>query len=188
MQSIKRACHNIFTKEHCNMLMKKGSLHTKDYALIRDKIQNIGREREISLKKRKTQRKMVLQIWRNLNLHHNLKPLFVTNLYIYDDKEFIYQIHEAITAGVRVEDISTYIKANYRIPEAIYHLKIAEFRYYQSYFETINMKEMVLDILKKIDPIRVSKEDMINEKVKLQQYKNETAKSAGLEYVLEKAS
>lgn len=141
---------NLFDTSENIERMKIQKLSTVDYRALKRTIQVLGRRFEITNKKRKTQKKLVDTLYKELKIREEIRPIFLSNLFIYDDKEFLNQIEEAKSFGCKKEEYDKYLRINYHIPPGAYHLKIAEMETYLSHYSMTTLADKVKQTLKEV--------------------------------------
>ena len=124
-----------FSQENCDKLMKNRIINIHDYAKLKKYFRNLGEKNNLTVKRKSKQKKDLFKIWNDHNFDEELKPLFLSNIYIKNEIDFLYGVEEALSFGCKKEDVPNYIKANYGIPKAAYRLKISEMRVYKEYYK-----------------------------------------------------
>lgn len=153
-----------------NKEMRLNKLSLNEYIKFKKSINELGANMDLGLKKTKTQKKQIRNLYDSLNIPENLKTLFLSNLYIYDDEAFICYIEEAKAYGCKKEDYSKYLKLNHNIDETIYEFKLNEIDTYMNFYSMTYLSDRIKNIVKEtkkavmpIDNISYIYED-INEK------------------------
>lgn len=141
---------NLFNTAENIECMKKEKLNITDYRSLKRNIQVLGRKFEIVDKKRKSQKKIIAALYEQLQITEEIKPIFLSNLFIYDDREFLNQIEEAKNFGCKKEEFDKYLRINYHIPPGAYHLKLAEMETYLSHYTMTTLADKVKQTLKLI--------------------------------------
>lgn len=143
---------NLFDINENIECMKKERLNIADYRSLKRTIQVLGRRFEITDKKRKVQKKLVTALYEQLQITEELRPIFLSNLFIYDDREFLAQIEEAKNFGCKKEEFDKYLRINYHIPKGVYYLKLAEMETYISHYSMTTLADKVKQTLKYVKP------------------------------------
>lgn len=141
-----------FSQENCDKLMRARIINIHDYASLKKYFRSLGEKSSLTSKRKSKQKKDLIKIWNDHNFDEELKPLFLSNIYITNETEFLYAVEEALSFGCKKEDVPNYIKANYGIPKAAYKLKISEMRVYREYYKVYtNIYSQVERVLAKTD-------------------------------------
>lgn len=141
-----------FTQDNCDKLVKQRIINIEDYSHLKRYFQSLGKQMNLTTKRKSKQKKDLIKMWKEQNLDNELRPIFLSNIYITDENEFLYSVEEALSFGCKKEDVPNYINANYGIPKAAYKLKISEMRIYREYYKLYtNMYDQVERVLKKVD-------------------------------------
>lgn len=160
-----------------NKEMRLNRLNLNDYMKFKDKINELGMSLNLTMKKNKVQKKQVKTLYESLKIPENLKTLFLSNLYIYDDVNFVNLVQEAKSFGCRPEDYSKYLKLNHNIDENIYRLKLNEMDTYSNFYSKTYISDKVKIIVRetkeKIKPL--SNIEYLYEEEKTKEYSKEIA-------------
>lgn len=138
--------------------LKENKLIPEDYFELKDFLQSQGKHYALKDVKKKKQKTMLLKLWDDFKLEQEHKPLFLSNLYLYDEEEFIFQIEDAIGSKCKVEDIAKYIDIHYQIKENMVLFKLLEFEIYHTYERSSRKQERIEQILKVVRPLIEPKE------------------------------
>lgn len=157
---------NLFDTTENITRMKKEKISNTDYKALKRTIQVLGRRFEMTTKKRKVQKKLVSALYEQLQIAEELRPIFLSNLFIYDDREFLNQIEEAKNFGCKKEEFDKYLRINYSIPPGAYHLKLAEMETYLSYYSMTTLADKVKATLNFVKPkIEVKEYNDLNKNI-----------------------
>lgn len=152
-------------KESITALREEYIVKTDSYTSLKKTFQKLGAKANlIEIKKEKKQKEMIMNGWRTFSFDEDeIKPihLFLANMYVYDDADFANRVEEALSLGVRKEDVVSYLNLqDYSITDTIYHLKLAEFAVYKKYYEKTHIWYMIGNILEKTGAKKVSVEEL----------------------------
>lgn len=143
---------NLFdSKKTKNEIMNEYRLSLEDYSKLKLKVIELsfylGYENDLSNKKRLSKR--VRKVCSDFDVPKQFQPVFVSNLFMPNEKEILQLIEEAVSFGCKLQDAPLYISLNHNISKELVELKLAEIETYKEFYHE-HTRETIEKVIQKV--------------------------------------